>query len=72
MGPSQTRTVRVVSGQAAVTDGPFVEAKEHLAGYIMVDVASLDRAIEIASRWPDARFGAMEVRQVVDSIAVDE
>jgi hypothetical protein len=66
---SQTRTVRVVDESVAATDGPFVEVKEHLAGYIMVDVSSLERAIEIASQWPDARFGAMEVRPVVDSIS---
>lgn len=63
--PSQTRTVRVVDGAVATTDGPFVEVKEHLAGYVMVDVASLERAVEIASRWPDARTGAMEVREVL-------
>ncbi|MER7418453.1 YciI family protein [Micromonospora peucetia] len=67
----QTRTVRVVDGAVATTDGPFVEVKEHLAGYIIVDVSSLERAIEIASRWPDAHFGAMEVRPVVDSISID-
>lgn len=64
--PSQTRTVRVVDGAVATTDGPFVEVKEHLAGYITVDVSSLERAVEIASRWPDARTGAMEVRPVLD------
>ncbi|MCX4388080.1 YciI family protein [Micromonospora peucetia] len=69
---SQTRTVRVVDGSVATTDGPFVEVKEHLAGYIIVDVSSLERAIEIASRWPDARFGAMEVRPVVNTITPDE
>ncbi|MEU3455858.1 YciI family protein [Micromonospora sp. NPDC006766] len=69
---SQTRTVRVVGGSVATTDGPFVEVKEHLAGYIMVDVPSLERAVEIASRWPDARFGAMEVRPVIDTIATDK
>jgi len=63
--PSQTRTVRMVDGAVATTDGPFVEVKEHLAGYVMVDVASLERAVEIASRWPDARTGAMEVREVL-------
>jgi hypothetical protein len=68
---SQTRTVRVVGGAVATTDGPFVEVKEHLAGYIMVDVSSLERAVEIASRWPDARTGAMEVRPVIDTVVPD-
>lgn len=69
---SQTRTVRVVGGAVAATDGPFVEVKEQMAGYIMIDVSSMERAVEIAARWPDAHFGAMEVRPVVGSIATDK
>lgn len=69
---SQTRTVRVIDGTVAMTDGPFVEVKEHLAGYIMIDVSSMERAVEIASRWPDAHTGAMEVRPVLDSVVPDE
>jgi hypothetical protein len=42
-----------------------VEAKEQFAGYIAVDVATEERAIEIAARWPDASFGAMEVREII-------
>lgn len=50
-------------GQPAVTDGPFMESKEQFAGYLTVDVDSVERAVEIAARWPDVRFGgAMEVR----------
>jgi hypothetical protein len=63
--PSQTKTVRLRGGAVAATDGPFVEAKEHLAGYLIVDVAGVERAVEIAGRWPDARYGAMEVREIV-------
>lgn len=69
---SRTRTVRVIDGAVATTDGPFVEVKEHLAGYLMVDVSSVERAVEIASRWPDAQTGAMEVRPVIDTVASDE
>ena len=65
--PSQTRTVRVRNGTPATTDGPFVEAKEQFAGYITVDVESEERAIEIAARWPDARYWAMEVRAIMDA-----
>ena len=65
---SETRTVQVKDGEVVTTDGPFVEVKEHLAGYVMVDVTGIERAIEIASRWPDARTGAMEVRPVLDTI----
>ncbi|GIH14509.1 YciI family protein [Rugosimonospora africana] len=63
--PSQTKTVRLRGGAVAATDGPFLEAKEHLAGYLIVDVATEERAVEIAGRWPDARYGAMEVREIV-------
>ncbi|MEU0939419.1 MULTISPECIES: YciI family protein [unclassified Embleya] len=63
--PTQTRTVRVRDGVPAVTDGPFVEAKEHFAGYLLVECDSTERAVEIAGRWPDARYWAMEVRPVM-------
>ncbi|WP_219470955.1 YciI family protein [Nonomuraea rhizosphaerae] len=63
--PSATRTVKVRDGVPAVTDGPFIEAKEHFAGHIIVDVDSLERATEIAARWPDAKYAAMEVREVI-------
>jgi hypothetical protein len=63
----QTRTVRVRDGATAVTDGPFIEAKEHFAGYLMVDCESEERAVEIAARWPDARYWAMEVRPVMSA-----
>ena len=58
--------MRVRDGVPAVTDGPFVEAKEQFAGYLAVDCASLDRAVEIAARWPDAKHFAMEVRPMVE------
>jgi len=68
---SQTRTVRVRGGVPAVTDGPYAEAKEQLAGYCMVDCESPERAIEIAARWPDARFWAMQVRPVMDTAGTE-
>jgi hypothetical protein len=59
-------TVRVQNGQTLLTDGPFVEAKEHLGGYILVDADDLDAALEIAARIPAARMGgAIEVRPLV-------
>ncbi len=69
--PAATRTVRVRDGQPAVTDGPLAEAKEHFGGYLLVDVESIDRATEIAARWPNARFAAMEVRPVMDTASGD-
>ena len=49
-----------------VTDGPFAEAKEQLAGYFVVECDSLERAIEIAAKRPDAKFWAVEVRPIVE------
>ena len=64
--PSQTKVVREQDGQPAVTDGPFVEAKEHFAGYLTIDCETPERAVEIARRWPDVRYGGrMEVRAVM-------
>jgi hypothetical protein len=64
VSPSLAKAVRTRGGVPVVTDGPYLEAKEQLAGYLIVDVASEERAVEIAGRWPDARYWAMEVRQV--------
>ena len=63
--PSNAKTVRVRQGVPAVTDGPFAEAKEHMGGYLIVDCESVERATEIAARWPNARFCAMEVRPIM-------
>ena len=56
-------TVRRVNGQMKVTDGPFVEAKEQVGGYCLVDVADLDAAIRLAKSWP---AGDVEVRPTVE------
>ncbi|TMM33711.1 MAG: YciI family protein [Actinobacteria bacterium] len=65
-GIEAASTVRVRGGASDVTDGPFVETKEHLAGYYIVDVKDLDRALALAAKIPDARFGGVEVRPVLD------
>jgi hypothetical protein len=57
-------TVRVRSGRVTVTDGPFAETKEQLAGFYMVEAADLDEAIDIAAKIPPARVGSIEVRPV--------
>jgi hypothetical protein len=64
--PSNTKTVRVRDGVPAVTDGPFVESKEQLVGYTIVQCETPERAIEIAARWPDARYWALEVRPIME------
>ncbi|CCH31480.1 YciI family protein [Actinosynnema sp. NPDC047251] len=63
--PSLTRRLVVRDGQATTTDGPFAEAKELLAGFYLVDVENAERAVEIAWRVPEARFGLVEVRPVM-------
>jgi hypothetical protein len=57
-------TVRVRGGKSVVTDGPFAETKECLAGFYMVEAKDLDEAIQIASRIPPAGIGSVEVRPV--------
>jgi len=57
-------TVRVRDGKVSVTDGPFAETKEQLAGFYMIEAADLDEAIEIAAKIPPARVGSIEVRPI--------
>lgn len=64
--PVNTKVVRVREGLPATTDGPYLEAKEQLAGYFVVDCDGPERAAEIASRFPNAMFSAVEVRPVMD------
>ena len=60
-------TVRVENGETLLTDGPFVDAKEHLGGFCLVEASDLDAALAIASRIPAARMGgAVEVRPLVE------
>ncbi|GAB3423687.1 YciI family protein [Flindersiella endophytica] len=62
---SQSKTIHVRGGVAAVTDGPFLETKEQFAGYCLFEVASLERALDIAARWPDARNQGVELRPLM-------
>lgn len=55
-------TVRVRGGTLLLTDGPFTESKEWIAGFAVLDVADLEEAVAIAATHPMARFGALEVR----------
>ncbi|MBB5800377.1 hypothetical protein F4560_000145 [Saccharothrix ecbatanensis] len=64
--PITSRAVRVRDGVVTSTDGPYAEAKEYLAGYYLVDCESVDRAVEIAARIPDARWERVEVRAAMD------
>jgi hypothetical protein len=55
-------TVRVRDGEVLLTDGPYIETKEQMGGFDVVECADLDEAIEVASKHPMARFGMIEVR----------
>ena len=64
--PDTATTVRVVDGAAVTTDGPFVEAKEALNGYLVYEADDLDQAIALAARIPAARLGgAIEIRPIM-------
>ena len=65
--PETATTVRVEDGKTLTTDGPFVEIKEAIGGYLLFEADDLDAAIELASRIPAARMGgAVEVRPIME------
>jgi hypothetical protein len=68
LGPAETAsTIRVKDGRTLTTDGPFVELKEAVGGYLLLDAEDLDAAIEVAAGIPAARMGgAIEVRPIVE------
>ncbi len=65
-GPRSAATVRVRDRRRSVTDGPFAETREFVAGFDLIDCGSREDAIEIAAAHPVARFGAIEVREIID------
>ena len=63
--PVRTATsVRLRNGKMTVTDGPFAETKEQLAGFYLIDAKDLDEAVQLAAKIPPARVGSIEVRPV--------
>lgn len=65
--PTHTATiVRMRNGKVSTTDGPFVETKEQLGGYILIEAKDLNDAIQVASRIPSAKDGSIEVRPIVE------
>ncbi len=61
-------TVRVRNGKLSITDGPFAETKETLGGFFLIDARDLNDAIKIASNWPSARLGSIEVRPIEEEL----
>jgi len=64
--PDQAMTVRVRDGRMSATDGPFMETKEVLGGFMQIEARDLNEAVQIAAGMPHARLGSVEVRPVVD------
>ena len=69
--PGLAVRVHRVDDAVNATDGPYAEAKEFLAGFFLLDVASRERAIEIAGRIPEADLGQIEVRPIMDLSAIE-
>lgn len=61
-------TVRVRNGRVSITDGPFAETKEQLGGFFLINARDLNEAIQVASRWPSARLGSIEVRPIEEAL----
>ncbi len=64
--PNAAITIRVRSGKITMTDGPFVETKEQLGGYYLIEARDLNEAIQIAARIPGAKYGCVEIRSVAE------
>jgi hypothetical protein len=72
LGVEAATTVRVRDGKRLVSDGPFAETTEQLAGYYLIDVADLDAAIGWAAKVPNVRWGSVEVRPLMPGSAITD
>ena len=68
LAPHMGSTVRVSDGRRRIQDGPYADTKEQLGGFILLELPSLDAALDWASRCPAARYGAVEVRPVASDM----
>jgi hypothetical protein len=64
--------VQIRNGRESVTDGPFAETKEQLGGFFMIEAKDLNEAIRIASKWPSARLGTIEVRPIEEALKAEQ
>lgn len=64
--PGTATTIRVRNGKISTTDGPFVETKEQLGGYYVIEAKDMNQAIQVAAKIPGARRGCVELRPVAD------
>ena len=60
--------VRVRRGEAIVTDGPFAETKEQIGGFFLIEANDVSEAVAIATQWPSARIGSIEVRPIEEEL----
>lgn len=65
-------TVRVRNGKISITDGPFAETQETLGGFFLIEAIDMNEAIQVASRWPSARLGSIEVRPIEAGLREDK
>lgn len=70
-GVRTATTVRVRHGRMSATDGPFAETKESLGGFFLIDARDLNEAIQVASKWPSARLGSIEVRPIEEALRLE-
>jgi hypothetical protein len=64
--PHEATTVRVRNDEVLLTDGPFAETKEQIGGFVLINCADLDEAIEIAAKHPAAGYGTIEIRPLLE------
>ena len=64
--PGTATTIRVRNGKVSATDGPFVETKEQLGGYYVIEAKDMNQAIQVAAKIPGARRGCVELRPIAD------
>ncbi|MGW4529629.1 YciI family protein [Nocardia sp. NPDC004340] len=69
--PSISAVVRVSDGAVTVTEGPYLQAPDHVAGQFLVDCESRERAVELAALLPSGQIGAVEVRPLMDSAGME-
>lgn len=62
---SNATTVRIRDGKTMITDGPFAETKEQLAGFYVLECDNLDEAVALAEKMPDAQYGSIEIRPIL-------
>ena len=64
-------TVRIRNGKLSIIDGPFAETKEQLGGFFLIEANDLQEAIKVATKWPSAAIGSIEVRPIEEELRMD-